>query len=302
MSGNQAAWTAMGWSSRGETHIHRGLPNQDSIQIWRHGGKGQEVVVCVADGHGDPRSFRSKSGAQIATSTARSLIREYTKTFEGGANPPAWVVENLQSRLPRQLVWEWRNRVDGWLSKKPLDRELDVLEATHGQVARKQVETWPYLAYGTTFNCVLATEGFLFCLKIGDGDFLLVEGEGTVRRPFETQEPAIGEETFSLCMEDASNHFDSRFEVLKGNSPMLVVVSTDGYRKSFAHDTDFEKVGSDLFNLVQSRGLETVRRNLPAWLRETSTNGSGDDITLALVWRNGLPGSKPNALNPDSRR
>lgn len=292
----------MGWSSRGESHIRRGSPNQDSIQIWRHGGKGQEVLVCVADGHGDPRSFRSRSGAQIATSTARTLIREYTKTFTGGANLPAWVVENLQSRLPRQLVWEWRNRVERWLAKKPLDRELDELQATHGEAARKQVEAWPYLAYGTTFNCVLATEGFLFCLKIGDGDFLLVDGEETVRRPFKDKEPTIGEETFSLCMEDASNHFDSHFAVLKGNAPMLVTVSTDGYRKSFANNADFEKVGSDLCNLVQLHGVEAVRRSLPAWLRETSAGGSGDDITLALVYRNGLRGSKHNELNPDSRR
>jgi len=64
----------------------------------------------------------------------------------------------------------------------------------------------------------------------------------------------------------------------------LIMAATDGYSNSFPSDASFMQVGGDLFNMIQSEGIDTVQANFPSWLEETSGHGSGDDATLGLLW------------------
>ncbi len=44
------------------------------------------------------------------------------------------------------------------------------------------------------------------------------------------------------------------------------------------------------WRLIRTEGLEAVEANLEEWLREASDQGSGDDVTLALICRSDLAG------------
>ena len=68
-------------------------------------------------------------------------------------------------------------------------------------------------------------------------------------------------------------------------APSTIMLSSDGYANCFGNDHGFFKVGSDLLAYAQERGTAFIAGQLPDWLRESSREGSGDDITVALAVR-----------------
>jgi hypothetical protein len=76
-----------------------------------------------------------------------------------------------------------------------------------------------------------------------------------------------------------------RFQLLKDFPPGIVLLSTDGYSNSFATADDFLRVGSDYMQAIRTEGAEAVEKKLPAWLQEASREGSGDDITVGIIYR-----------------
>ena len=63
------------------------------------------------------------------------------------------------------------------------------------------------------------------------------------------------------------------------------MLSTDGYANCFGTDEGFFRVGADLLAYLRADGIGYVGENLGEWLRESSRDGSGDDITVGLVAR-----------------
>jgi len=63
------------------------------------------------------------------------------------------------------------------------------------------------------------------------------------------------------------------------------MLSTDGYANSFATPADFLKVGTDYLDMLQGEGKNPLQKSLPKWLEEASREGSGDDITLGMIYR-----------------
>lgn len=66
-------WLAFGASVRGATHAQRDLPNQDALAWAPPDGHGPPLVLALADGHGEARSFRSHHGARLAVQAACEL-------------------------------------------------------------------------------------------------------------------------------------------------------------------------------------------------------------------------------------
>jgi hypothetical protein len=89
----------------------------------------------------------------------------------------------------------------------------------------------------------------------------------------------------SLCSEDAVAGFRVFVQPLAEFSPELIILSSDGYANSFRSDGGFLKIGGDLLEIIREEGIAAVENNLERWLQEASECGSGDDITLALLWR-----------------
>jgi hypothetical protein len=65
----------------------------------------------------------------------------------------------------------------------------------------------------------------------------------------------------------------------------MILLCTDGYAKSFKSEADFLQLGPDYVALFQRLGVEGVAQELPRYLSYATENGSGDDITVAIVTR-----------------
>jgi Protein phosphatase 2C len=186
------------------------------------------------------------------------------------------------------VVRAWREALEQELKDNRLTaEEFGALESQAGPAARLTVEENPLIAYGATLLGVLVTESFVLYLQLGDGDILSVTDYGEVSRPVPGDERLFANETTSLCSSDAWRATRIEVQPPVGSPPALILVASDGYANSFARDSDFLKIGTDLLQIVRSSGLDAVNDNIATWLTETSACGSGDDITLAMIcWPN----------------
>ncbi len=264
-------WEVVGRSVCGASHRRRGAGNQDAI-AWSR-GEDSALAVAVADGHGSAASFRSATGAQFAVQAAVSVLRDFAEKFSACD----------ASALPTQLVAAWRMMVNRDLALTPFsETERAALNGREGAHWR---------AYGSTVLAALATPSHVLYLQLGDGDILIVSEDGSVTRPWPRDARLLGVETTSLCGPDAVEETRFAIQSHAGGSPAMVLLATDGYANSFREDHGFLRTGVDMLELIRESGIDGVERNLEGWLREASDLGSGDDITLAVLWRAAAEGS-----------
>lgn len=263
------AWRVLGRSIRGASHVRSGLPNQDAIGWRENADCAGGVLLAVADGHGSAKCFRSDYGSRFAIDAAMALL----------AMPQLPDSE----RLPEELVCRWRRSVENHLAEEPIaTNTLKQLERKLGKDARRAVECDPALAYGSTLLAAMVSDTSVCYVQLGDGDILAVSKAGAVERPWPRESDRIGDETASLATEGAAR--EVRIRVTEA-MPALVLLATDGYANSFREDGGFLAVGRDLLQMIHKEGIAPVDENLETWLREASELGSGDDITVGLLWR-----------------
>jgi len=215
------------------------------------------VLLALADGHGSRRSPRSGRGADLAVDLACDL----------------WSKDASGEDLAERLVRDWVRAVEEELRLLPIDpTEPDEADAGPGTVA-----------YGSTLLAAVLSGAALF-LQLGDGDIVVAEGDRPVVRPLPGDPHHVGEDTASLCLPAAATFFRSVKIPLAPDQPVLVLLATDGYAKSFATDAGFLQVASDLQAMILDEGLDRIGGHLQGWLREVSDKGSGDDVTAGLAW------------------
>lgn len=277
-------WRVAGRSVRGASHVLADLPNQDALSLWS--GPAGESIACaaaaVADGHGGQRHFRSETGARIAVEIAIRRLRALAGGLEQCA--PAERARHVATDWPAAIVGEWVANVQADLTAHPIrDDEWAVLADAEGETGVDAVRADPLLAYGATLLAALVTPSAIVLLQLGDGDVLCVASDGGTRRPIPHDERLAGNRTTSICRPGAED--DVRLAVLHRDQhdPTLLLLSTDGYANSFRSDDDFLCVGDDFRSLIARHGLKAVDAQLETILRDASAQGSGDDITLALL-------------------
>jgi hypothetical protein len=228
----------------------------------------------VADGHGSSKCFRSDCGSRFAVQTALSVLD----------------ASDLLSteQIPGELVRRWRQATQNHLCENPLSvAELQELERKFGKPVRTAIESDPVIAYGSTLLAAAVSDSRSLYLQLGDGDILTVSTMGDVARVWRRDEELLGDETTSLATRNAARAV--RMHVTDSGDPLpeLVLLSTDGYANSFREDEGFLAVGPDLLHMIRSEGIDPVCGKLEVWLREASEQGSGDDVTLGILWRGG---------------
>lgn len=269
-------WRTLKASVRGAAHHRVGLPNQDAVRISRL-DDGRAWLMALADGHGSAKSFRSQHGARLAVVVARKVCGHLFKL-----DHPSQIKRWAEEQLPLELVRNWRERVERSLQRQPFTpAELDALDTA----GRRQVDAHPSLAYGSTLLGVVVAPGFILYLQLGDGDILTLSAEGEISRPIPRDARLIANETTSLCSAKAWNEVRVRFQTLAGAPPALILAATDGYANAYRDEAGFQQVARDYWELLRDEGEEAVRPHLKDWLNEASQQGSGDDITLGLLWR-----------------
>ena len=270
-------WRTLHASVRGNAHHRANLPNQDAWRIAQAMDQ-TSLIMALADGHGSARSFRSQYGSQLAVIAARKVCANLCKL-----NNLALIHDMAQTRLPLELVRLWRERVDDWIKRYPLDQDpkLAELDSPSQNILKEN----KYLAYGSTVLAVMVTPAFILYLQLGDGDILTVSKTGDVERPFPRDPRLIGNETTSLCSPKAWNEVQVYFQPLASSPPALILAATDGYANSFRDDASFQKVALDYWTLLREEGESAVQPSLEEWLNEVSQQGSGDDITVSIAYQ-----------------
>src|SRR5580658_3916852 len=283
------SWKVAHACIRGSSHQRSGLPNQDAVQCTvTPGAQGTVAVAVVSDGHGSARHFRSQIGSSLAVSTVAATLQNFLSESVASNGQVPFVPEQVHE-LERKIVSGWLAAVESDLEHNPFtETELAGLEKEEGAEGRAAVENTPELAYGATLLAAAATDKLLLYLQLGDGEILSVSATGTTTRPLPPDDRLIANQTTSLCQPEAWKDFRSTW-VTNGALPSLVLLSTDGYANSFRSDEDFLKIGQDYLEIIRQQGISSLAEELPAILTEATQQGSGDDITLAILQED--PGS-----------
>jgi hypothetical protein len=253
--------------------VRRRLPNQDAVRVVA-ADSGTTAIACIADGHGSARSFRSEIGARVAVDVAFDALTEFQERHCASSLPD---VTAAAEALPGLIGREWASRILA-------EVERDPLPATEGRAPEPGDAL---LVYGSTLVGALVTPAWRLLLQLGDGDIVQCRHGSPPFRPLGPG--GIGIETSSLATLDgpATDFVVRTLPAAADANPELLLLATDGYANSFAEDAGFLAVASDLWPLIETNGLQWVTEQLPGWLTAASANGSGDDISVALLV--GLP-------------
>lgn len=238
----------------GAKHVRDGKVCQDAILGHRDYTR---VVLAVADGHGT--SLHGEVGAQCAVEVAVEHLTRFASELPQGADLQT-VHRFAEHPMRVQLVREWSARV-----------------RKHAGDASA-----PLKPYGTTLIFALATPTFVLMGQLGDGDLLLVTPDQRVIRPIPSDPTSFADETASMCQPEAW----TSMRVATRSAPIdetLLIMSTDGYSKSYASDEVFERIGPDYLTMIRDEGLEVVEGSLKAFLEAVTSGGSGDDIAFGLL-------------------
>lgn len=227
----------------------------------------------VSDGHGSRTCFRSGEGARQAVLITDELLRTQRMV--------ALLKEHHGMRsVAQEILRHWRSSIMNHLKQHPFTAdETGPLDQQQRSILGRNA----LVAYGATLLIACATDTEVFFLQLGDGDFLTLDGTGGVSGIFAPDGKHMGNATTSLCLPNALEEF--RFYRWRTGLPKMLMSSTDGYGNSFRSETGFHKALRDYARLINDHGWESVSEKLPEWLKETSEQGSGDDISIALIFR-----------------
>ena len=282
-------WLVTASSVQGANHARNKLPNQDAVG-WKI--KGDNLVTAVSDGHGSLKHFRSEIGAELAVESALEVMIQEVDVKSLTAEMANRVKTRVKEKLPQRVINQWRDKVREHYQNNlfSLDTQaqskLAQLEEKKGQEKRKKLENNYIKAYGATLLIVLITKKFCLYFKLGDGDIMVFSQQGK-RRLFGAAE-SFGPATNSLCMSEAYNKVEISLVPLSEEKPLFILLGTDGYVNSFRRDEDYLKVVDDFIELSSQYGIDYISDNLTEWLEQTTEEGSGDDISLALIFNKDL--------------
>jgi hypothetical protein len=271
-------------SLSGAGHLRRhDKPCQDSALAQHHNGL---VLLSVADGHGDDRYTHADLGSRFATDAFREVvlrqlesIRDQLSSIREGRNDA--LAGEVGRRLAQAALLAWYARVRTYLRLNGVEDQFDPAMAT----------------FGTTLLGVLVWRDLVLCLRLGDGEVLVMDGQRKAHRVFPLPEKEFSNATESLSfVPDGRRSLADRVEVqvLRGR-PRLVLVCSDGVSDSyFAGDKQAEaenresllarKWAAGPYETISAHGWKRWADELPALLNRVSITGTFDDVSVAAAW------------------
>ncbi|MEQ9379964.1 MAG: PP2C family serine/threonine-protein phosphatase [Pirellulales bacterium] len=285
-------WRAFGASVRGKSHLLKGVPNQDAVR-WVPELDGRSVldlsIMAVADGHGQTKSVRSNVGSRLAVEVARDSLREFEQEVRDNyASRHGLWKALVEEELRPTIVARWREKVEQDIACSPFsEEELKKIDPKSKDVGQGASHPSRFKAYGTTLLAAMVARHFIVVLQIGDGGLVAVNESGEFSRPLPDDPLNIGNETTSLSDPDAETRMRVRLMPLEGAIPVMLLLCTDGYENAFT-STVFEKVCRDFVQELRAPGgWGTVFGYLEACLEEASSQATGDDATIGILFREG---------------
>ena len=235
---------------------------------------------------------RWRTGTAVPSATAVNTARgsQWTRLKKWSANSsPATAIGHRTDSPSKACPSSWYaigGPGCGTTGEDPPDKSLlHELEKRLGAGARAALDANPWLAYGSTLLASAVTDSLALYLQLGDGDIVTVSTNGGVSRPWDRDHRLLGNETTSLAGPAAVEEMHVRVVLGTDSLPELILLSSDGYANSFREDHGFLAVGGDLMRMIRAEGVGPIQENLESWLQEASDLGSGDDVTLGILWR-----------------
>lgn len=253
----------------GDSHIKKGIVCQDSAGVYV---TDTFAIAVAADGHGSAKHFRSDAGSRIAVKITVELLKKYmgrSDFREQFMAHPEFILKQME----KQILMKWREAVEEYHLENPLTEDEKKKQAAAGGNIRTAV------IYGSTVLAAVLAKDFSYGLVLGDGGFVVLDEKEHVYIPVEDKN-SHANYTSSLCNTDAIHFFEHWYTM----EPIRALfVSTDGLFKSFASEEDFLKYHGLLAQMFgdQTRMEKSLQRNFEKRTRE----GSGDDISIALVYK-----------------
>jgi hypothetical protein len=229
------------------------------------------IAVAVADGHGDARHDRSRTGAALAVDAALAEMMALHRMHVDGISRPV-LRSDFRTDFPRRVTRRWRELVrydDEWKSPDTL--------------SPFDLQDQPYIRYGTTLLAALIVTDSILVGQIGDGDLLLVRPDGSIESPLPKDPFLTGKETYSLSSPDA--HLLWRTATIDRGNGGVLIAATDGISDSFdgSEGEEFFVFIRSLVDRIRTYGEEAVAKAMNGWLDRYSATASGDDVTLVYI-------------------
>lgn len=259
--------TVLGARRSGAAHIRREIPCQDALQAACQEIRTQPALaLAIADGHGGAQYDRSALGARFAVEESVKLLFEFAVEFRD----PRQLLNNLRVDFARILRKNWRDAV--LTHGKSLSPHQTSPTDHHAMIKR----------YGTTLLTLLLQPEWVFAGQLGDGKMVRIQANGTLHELFPADPTLLGLETHSLCSEGCDKLWQTAVWSRQGTETLLL--TTDGLSDSFASNDEFHRFAGSLHTLLTEQGTHYIAEQLPHWLDRYSQEGSGDDMTLLLLF------------------
>ena len=252
----------------GDSHIKKGIVCQDSSGIFVTDTYG---IAVVADGHGSAKHFRSDVGSKMAVKITTELLKNYINRpefKEQFLRHPDFILQQME----KQILMKWREAVEVYHEENPLSPEEE--EKMKG--LNRKIRT--SVIYGSTVLAAVIARGFSYGMVLGDGGFVVLNGDGRLSVPIEDKN-SHANYTSSLCNTDAIHFFEHWYTE---EDPAALFVSTDGLFKSFASEEDFLKYHGLIAHMLTDP--EKAKKSLEKNFEKRTREGSGDDISIAMVY------------------
>ena len=264
-------YSSFGISLQGASHAKKGLPNQDSFAKYVSPDE-DFAIITVCDGHGGEKYIRSAKGAEIAAEQITALMKDFLEK----CNLEKIKITDELEKLKRNIISYWREEVSKHLEKEPITED-DFQSIVSDAIRENNI-----LAYGTTAITVGITQEYVLCIQIGDGDItFLMEDGGKLINPLKNDKRLIANETTSLCGDMAIHDFR---QYLSKELPVAVTACTDGISNSYIESDDFRQLTKDINDELHEKGEKKTIALLEEGLERVSKKGSGDDVTLAMIY------------------
>jgi serine/threonine protein phosphatase PrpC len=296
-----AVWQIASATIKGKSHEKSGMPNQDALILYQIDKKikGDEThfntsldhinseiggVAVVSDGHGSERYFNSHIGSRLAVESVKEYFEEFLKLAKEKDREFYELNEYLKDKVDN-IIEIWKTKVINDIIKNTPNESIEIKDEMSSSDTQQNYPEERIISYGATLLSVVLYKQYQFTIQLGDGDILVVDKYGEVSKLFGKDPGLIANETHSLCMKNAKQHFKFDMRRIDLNPPQMILLSTDGYSNSFKDDDSFFKAGKDILEIIKIHGIQKVRENLENWIRETSNMGSGDDTTVIVLHR-----------------
>ncbi len=281
-------WTALSGTRIGSVHVRDGLPLQDAHAVRVTDAA---ALIAVADGHGHRLHFRSDVGSALAVAIVLDLL---TDALPRLGVSPATSAGAVLREVGESLIDRWTRAVHDHVEDHPFAGEdLALVDATDPAQATRP--------YGSTVLAMVAVDGLIGVLQIGDGDAVVVTASGTSLRPVPDDPDLDGNRTTSLCQPDPGSSLRVGALDVAVEDLVLGYLCTDGFSTSRV-DADgwWRQTGQELVGFAREHGFAWIETRLPGWLEEPASIG-GDDTSLALVALSSLAPDATASGTPTTR-